>query len=145
MVRKVLGFIPLLEVTTMAINTITLNTYLVRAADGSIDHAATTLKFQGDLLNYEAERELESATVGEAVNAVFDQFKGARLNMPAVTSYALSRLNVQPENFKTLTEKVQGYIRDHAGERGTGALFSIAKGKSGGVCRWADQPVKSAE
>jgi hypothetical protein len=129
----------------MAINTITLNTYLVRAADGSIDHDATTLKFQGDLLKYEAERETEAETVGAAVNAVFDQFKGTRLNMPAVTSYALTHLNVQPENFKTLTERVQGFIRDHSGERESGALFSIAKGKHGGVCRWADQPVKPAE
>lgn len=123
--------------------TITMNTYLVRAANGGIDHEATCLKFAGDLLKYEAERETENAVVGDAVGAVFDQFKGARLNMPAVVSYSLTRLNVQPANYKTLADRVHSYIQDHAGPRESGALFSIAKGKNGGVCRWADCPEKT--
>ena len=127
----------------MALNTITLNTYLVRASDGSIDHDATLAKFRGDLLKYSVERDLESETVGAAVNAVFDQFPGARLNMLAVTSYALTHLNVQPENFKSLSDRVVGYIRDHAGNRESGALFHIGKGKGGGCWRWADVPEKS--
>ena len=121
---------------------ITLQSYCVRNADGSIDLDATVTKFSGDLLRFQTERELEAEAVGVAVNAVFDQFPGAKLNMPAVTSMALQKLNVQPENFKTLTEKVQGYIRDRAGDRESGALYHIGKGKGGGVVRWADVPVK---
>jgi hypothetical protein len=125
--------------------TISLQTYCVRNSDGSIDLDGTVAKFSGDLLRFQTERELEAEAVGEAVNAVFDQYPGAKLNMPAVTSMALQRLNVQPENFKTLTEKVQGYIRDRAGERDSGAPFHIGKGKGGGVCRWADQPEPKPE
>jgi hypothetical protein len=125
--------------------TINLATYSIRAADGSIDLEATAEKFAADLLRFQAECETEAATIGAAIHAVFDQYPGARLNMPAVTSMALQRLNVQPENFKILTEKVQGYIRDHAGDRASGALFGIGKGKGGGVCRWADVPEKTEE
>ena len=65
--------------------------------------------------------------------------------MPAVTSMALTRMNVQPENFKILTDKVQDYIRENAGTRASGALFSIAKGKGGGVRRWSDTPLNDEE
>lgn len=125
--------------------TINLQSYVVRNPDGSIDLDGTERKFSGDLLRFQTERELEAESVGEAVGAVFDKYPGAKLNMPAVTSMALQNLNVQPENFKTLTEKVQSYIRDRAGERNTGAIFHIGKGKGGGVCRWADQPEPKPE
>ena len=120
--------------------TINLQSYCVRNPDGSIDLDGTERKFSGDLIRFQTERELEAEAVGFAVNAVFDQYPGVKLNMPAMTSMALQRLNVQPENFKSLTEKVQEYIRDRAGERDSGAPFHIGKGKGGGVFRWADQP-----
>ena len=95
--------------------TINLQSYCVRNPDGSIDLDGTERKFSGDLIRFQTERELEDEAVGAAVNAVFDQYPGAKLNMPAITSMALQKLNVQPENFKTLTEKVQGYIRERSG------------------------------
>jgi hypothetical protein len=116
---------------------INLNTYVVRVG-GSIDRDATCAKFARDLLAFQAKMETETEAVGAAVNAVFDQFPGARLNMPALVNYALQRLNVQPENFRILSEKVQNYVRDHAGASESGALFHIGKGKGGGVFRWSD-------
>jgi len=118
---------------------INLNTYVVRAGNGSIDLDATCAKFAKDLLAFQAEMETENEAVGAAVNAVFDQFPGARINMPALVNYSLQRLNVQPENFRILSEKVQNYVRDRAGARESGALFHIGKGKGGGVSRWSDQ------
>ena len=126
----------------MAINTITLNTFLVRDSNGSIDHEATLDKFQTNLLQYEVERDLEAQTIGEAVHAVFDEFKGVSLNMPALTSFALKRLNVQPETFTSLSKKVGDYIRDNAGDRDSGASFKVGKGKGGGCRRWSDTPEK---
>lgn len=117
--------------------TINLSSYVVRTDDGSIDHDATVAKFSGELVRYAAECETEAAAIGVHVNAVFDQYRGANLNMPALTSMTLTRLNCQPEAFKVLTEKVQGYIRDRAGE---GGAFTISKGKGGGVRRVADLP-----
>ena len=122
--------------------TINLATFAVRDSDGELDLSATVTKFEGALLAYQAERETELATIGAAVHAVFDAHKGTNINMPAVTSLALQKLNVQPETYKALSERVQSFVRDNAGERESGAIFGIAKGKGGGCCRWEDVPVK---
>lgn len=112
-----------------------ITSFIVRAADGSIDHEASVSQFAGALLKYEAERETEMATVAGAVNALFDQYKGARLNTPFLVGEALRRLNAQPENYKTLSERVTEFVR-------TSPQFTIGKGKGGGVARIADLPTK---
>lgn len=105
--------------------------YTVRNADGSIDHEGTLAKFAGDLLRFEAERELEREVIANAVHALFDKHLGKRLNTPFVVGEALKALNAQPENYKVLTEKVQDFIR-------TSPDFHTGKGKGGGVARLCD-------
>lgn len=129
---------------------ISISNYAVRSVDGGIDHEATLAKFAGDLLAFEVEQEEEASTIGAAVHALFDQFRGARLNMPYLTGEVLRRLNATPDNYKTLTEKVQGFVRSQSqGESfddGTveypQSVFVIGKGKGGGVARRADIPAK---
>lgn len=116
-------------------STITLNTYVVRASNGSIDHEATIAKFEGDLNTFAAAREKEDSLIAEALHGIFDSHKGKRIPMPFLTSEVLRVLNVQPENFKSLSEKVQEYVRACDD-------FSIGKGKGGGVGRACDLPVK---
>lgn len=123
----------------------TLTVALVRGDDGSIDESASLDAFQDALATHIAERELEQGTISKAVSAVFDSHKGTRCNMPYVVSQALVALNAQPANYKVLTERVQAYIRENAGEeRSSGKLFKIGKGKGGGVTRWSDTPEKPA-
>ena len=132
---------------------IMLSIALVRGVDGSIDQDACLAGCKTAITKYVAERETEEATIALAVNDLFDEHKGARLNMPYVQNEALRRLNVQPENFKTLSERVAQYVRDHAqGEKAEDgsferpdSLFLINKGKGGGVARRADLPVKTDE
>jgi hypothetical protein len=121
--------------------TINLSTFVVRDSAGAFDLNATMDKFEDSLLAFQSELETEQATIGAAVHAVFDSHKGKPLTMPTVTNYTLNNLNVQSENFTVLFEKVKNYIRQNAGERGS-SVFSIAKGKGGGVSRWVDVPVK---
>lgn len=129
---------------------IVIASYAVRSSNGSIDHDSTLAKFAGDLLAFEAMQEAESANIGAAVHALFDKFKGARLNMPFVTGEVLRALNATPDNYKALTEKVQGFVRrESQGEvfdDGTverpNSTFVIGKGKGGGVARRADLPRK---
>jgi hypothetical protein len=124
--------------------------YVVRFIDGSIDHDATVDKFSGDLLRFEAERETEMAVISQAVHALFDQFKGVRMNTPYVTGEVLRRLNVQPENYKTLHDKVVDFIRsssqgktlDDGSVECPNSVFVIGKGKGGGIARRADLPTK---
>ena len=122
--------------------------YVVRFTDGSIDQDGTIEKFASDLIRYEAERETEMATIGSAVHALFDQFLGARLNTPYVTGEVLRRLNVQPENYKVLHDKVVDFIRSNSqgktADDGTvenpSSVFVIGKGKGGGIARRCDLP-----
>lgn len=119
--------------------TINLASFVVRDSDGSIDTLATVAKFEGVLAQFQVERETELATIGAAVHAVFDQYKGATLNMPALVSLSLQKLNVQAETYKALHERVVAFVHDNAGENG---LFRISKGKGGGVVRVCDVPAK---
>lgn len=120
---------------------------LVLGSDGKTDKAAT-LASCGDAIDlYTAERETEEATIADAVGALFDEHKGAALNMPYVCNEACRSLNVQPANFKALTERVAEYVREHAQGEKVGETwerpeseFVISKGKGGGVRRRADIP-----
>lgn len=104
--------------------------------DGLVDQAASEKAFRTALVKYTAERETELSSIADAVGAVFDAHKGASINMPAVAHYALTGLNAQPENFKTLETRVMEYVRENA--KGDSSIFVIAKGKKGGVTRRAD-------
>jgi hypothetical protein len=123
----------------------TLSITLVRASDGSVDESGTLDACKSAVRKYVAERETEQATIAAAVGEVFDTLAGGRANMPYCINEALRRLNVQPENFKALSERTAEYIRQHAGDRDSGALFHIGKGKLGGVTRWEDQPLPVAK
>jgi len=122
------------------------------------DLAANVTAFRSAYLAFVAEREIEDAAIGDAVHAVFDQYRSASINMPALAGFALQRLNVQPENFKALEARIMDYVRENAdrheksdkagvviqaAEPPRTRTFVIAKGKGGGVRRWADQPVKA--
>lgn len=114
---------------------INIASYVVFGSNGSVDHEATLAKFSGDLSRYEAEREVESTTIGAAVHALFDKHIGKRIPMPFVQGEVLKALNAQPENYKVLTEKVTDYVR-------TSPEFDTAKGKGGGCGRLSDLPAK---
>jgi hypothetical protein len=120
-------------------NTITIN--LVRDESGALDVEASVAGARADILNYQANRETETATIALAVAEVFAKFPAARLNMPVVRSMTLHALNAQPENFQALGDRVLDYVRENAGEKRTdGKLFKISKGKGGGVRLWSDVP-----
>jgi hypothetical protein len=129
-----------------------LSIALVLGSDGKTDKAATLASCSDAIDKYTAERETEEETISEAVHALFDQHKGARLNMPYVVGECLRTLNVQPANFKPLSEKVAQYVRDNSqGEKAEDgsvarpdSLFLIGKGKGGGVARRCDLPPPAA-
>ena len=123
----------------------TLLINLVRFEDGSIKVDGTLDAAHSQLLNHIAARETETATIAAAVDELFTDKLGARLNMPYVVSQCQQKLNAQPENFKALGERVAQYVRDNAGPRESGKLFNIGKGKGGGVTRHSDQPEPAAK
>lgn len=123
--------------------TITLT--LALDSDGTVDEGASLSACQAEIRKYKAARETEQEVIGEAVHAVFDSLAGAKANMPYVVNSALRALNAQPESFKLLSERVSQYIRDNAGEAGSGKAFAIVRGKGGGAMRWCDQAAPAPE
>lgn len=109
-----------------------LSGYVVRDTNGAVDMDATVLKFRTDLDAHLAARAERDSQIADAVNAVFDQYRGANINLPALETLALSKLGADPSNYGELAEALRSYIKDNSGE---GGAFKVAKGKGGGCHR----------
>lgn len=122
---------------------ITLSTYAVKHTDGSIDTAGTLAKFSSDLDTFVSLQAADTEAVAQAVSDTFDANKGVRINMPYLVNQALPLLGVTSATHKSLTERVQAYVRSNADGKGAD-LFSIEKGKNGGCARKSDIPAAPA-
>lgn len=128
---------------------LSITTTLVINGD-QIDQAASTAAFHTNLVKLVAERETQTEQIRDAVEALFDQYRGTSINMPAIASMTCQHLNAQPETFKVLSERVLAYVRENAQGKalpdGTyerpDSLFVIEKGKGGGCYRRADHVAK---
>jgi hypothetical protein len=119
--------------------TFNIATDSVRDNSGHVDVSLTTDKFTALVMKYVTEHELEQTTISDAVNAVFDEHLGKRLNMPCLLTATLGVLNVQPENFGVLRDRVHKFVQNNASDkRDDNRPFRVAKGKNGGVCRWTE-------
>lgn len=123
----------------LVLSAATFAAFLVRAEDGSPDVAATEEKFSEQLAEYLLKAEGEEGKIADAVSAIFEENKGKRLPMPALLAMTAQKLNVSFEDYKATSEKVGEYVRRNAGDKESGAIFGIGKGKVGGVLRWADE------
>lgn len=125
--------------------TFNIETDSVRDSSGNVDVNRTMDKFHGLVMKHQTDRELEQSTISDAVNAVFDLHPGKRLNMPCLLTAVLGVLNVQPENFGVLRDRVHKFVHDNSSnKRDDNRSFRVAKGIHGGVCRWSEyvEPVK---
>jgi hypothetical protein len=72
-------------------------------------------------------------SIRRAVAAIFDEHKGAHINLPAVVVLTMSRLDVTPENYATVSQMVANYVRNSP-------RYLVLSGKVGGVMRVKDMP-----
>jgi uncharacterized cupredoxin-like copper-binding protein len=125
---------------------------LVTDSEDRIDVDATLALAQEQLVNYKTNIETEDFTVKEAVDYVFDNNRGVRMNMEFIVGQALNHLNVQSGNYQTLKTK----IHDHISGNGQGktltkatkdspavvenpnSLYIIGRGRGAGTVRRAD-------
>jgi len=138
----------------------TLSAFVVRGEDGRLDSDATVAKFVDRLAEWESAVEKEDSAIAAAVHEVFDTkiVKGGSLNMDAIVTFAIPALNPNSDNFAILRDRIKDWVRTNAdqpakkskdgktvlveAEAPRTRAFSIAKGKGGGVRRWADVAVK---
>lgn len=125
--------------------TVVLSAFVARTPEGNIDHQATTNKFASLLQRYEAERETENEELVHAINAVFDDHPGTRMNSPYVLNQALLvKMGCQPSELPILTKRGKEYLQSNTGERGQ-AIFGMVRGPGGGCVRWSDVPEEKKE
>ena len=118
---------------------INLSKFIVRHSDGSFDLDGTLQALTPEIVTVVEKEDSQYADISKAVHAVFDMFKGTRLNTAAVVSFSMQHLMVTPESAGDVTTKVQDYIKNNSGERGE-SLFWTRRGRNGGVKRWSDTP-----
>jgi hypothetical protein len=123
-----------------------LSKFVVRT-NGAVDKAATLVAFNLALDAVIVKDAETTGKVGEAVNAVFDEYKGAAINMPALCGMVCTKLSADKDTFQDLSDAAKSYVQNNAQgdkDKTTGtvenpeSLFVIAKGRGGGVRRRAD-------
>lgn len=113
------------------INSINISINPIRSEAGTID-LEKTLTAVAEYLTLRAEQEKRiSEGVSVAVHAVFEQYKGKTLAMPAAINYTVGVMGVPLDQYAETAEAIGEWIR-HSPE------FKIAKGKGGGVSRICD-------
>jgi hypothetical protein len=112
-----------------------INGCVVLATDGTISVKAT-LKNVGDAItHFNTSFANDLDVVGAAVESVFDQYKGTTITTPTLASLAVARLHdIQPTDWAKMEERVKAYV----GAQVAGGLFTVTKGRNGGVTRLAD-------
>lgn len=109
-----------------------------------VDVAATTAAFQAELTKISAESEAYNTVIASAVSQVFDAHRGARLTTFAICQEVCVVLGTEPEKVAATKRDVTAYIRANSGDSGS-ALFGSKRGVSGGVVRWSDAVIPTAQ
>jgi hypothetical protein len=100
--------------------------------EASLTNVAAALASANELYSNDAE------AVGAAVSSVFDQYKGAFVQMPALVTLTVGKLNLTTiDSINAMSERVKDYIGANSGE---GGLYDVRKGR--GVGRVTDVPVR---
>jgi hypothetical protein len=122
--------------------------FLVYNAAGSVDLEATCAKFREVALKYSAGQEAEVGFIAACIAEVFAQYKGARLNVAAITSNTIQKMAAKnsslgdPTLFSALSKRVGEVLKDLSGDEDT-KPYGVTRGPAGGhFCR-ADQAPKT--
>jgi hypothetical protein len=119
-------------------------------------------KYRAVARQYIAKQLAETELVGQCMTALFDQYKGANLNLDFIKSQTVQRMTKihpelnEPALFATLSARVEDYLHENCDQPAvapkgdkpgrdaiTDRTYAMRKGKGGGFCRKADCPEKA--
>lgn len=106
---------------------------------GNIDIQASVDQFRTNLEEYAVLQAADLETVGNAVEAVFDEYKGTRLNLPVLASFAAAKIGTTPKTHQDVCERVMTYVRSAKDK------YVIGKGRTGGAARLKDLPAPAPQ
>lgn len=112
--------------------------FLVRTADGNIDHDASVEKFASELSQYEKDSSVPTDSLTKIINDIFDENPGKPLTKFA--QYVMTRVpNVTPGNQPYWERAIKHTLDSMTGEYGEpGAVIYSSKGQGGGTFRWSE-------
>lgn len=122
--------------------------FLVHAEDGKIDLNASVEKFREVALRHIANQEGEDGLILSCLGEVFDQYKGARMNVQAITSMTIQKMSAKnpglgdPSLFSILSKRIAEVLRVLTGDEDN-KPFNMVQGKAGGHYRKSDQVAKA--
>jgi hypothetical protein len=124
--------------------------FLVYTA-GLVDLEASDRKFHDAALLFKVQNEADEDVVLSSINALYDQYKGASLNVAAICSGVISLMGktnsvfANPQLFGTLSKRVTDVLdaNTEPKERAEGDTkvytFAVRRGPGGGHMRISDQ------
>ena len=129
------------------------------SVDGKVDLEASTAKYRSSCLQYIAKQESDTALVSECMTSLFDQFRGANLNLNFIKSQTVTLMGKKvpelkdPGLFSILSSKVEDYLHENCNQPAVAAkddkpaveaitdrTYDMRKGAGGGFFRCSDRP-----
>jgi hypothetical protein len=130
--------------------------------DGKVNLEASVERFRSSALKHIAGQEAQDGLIVQCMTSLFDQYKGANLNLDYIKSQTVERMGKavpelkEPSLFSILSARVETLLHDNcnqpaveakgdkpAVEAITGRTYDMRKGKGGGFYRVSDQAVKA--
>lgn len=123
-----------------ASNFVNFPQYVVRNDDDSVNLDATRKKFDNDLQNFVAKRELELNRVRDTLNTFLDQNKTVRLNVDYVVSQVTHLLGATPTNHAIIKKFVHTFLTENSKvTEGKTPEYYVPRGRTDlGVMRYSD-------
>ncbi len=109
-------------------NTVDLVSFIVRNADASVDTEGTLVRFAEYLAEWERATCEANATLGTAINAVFDANPGRRLSADYIAGQVLPALGATPETWGETEKALVAWLK-------ASPEFDSRVGKGGGWAR----------
>lgn len=126
--------------------------------EGRVDLEASVSKFRGSALKHLAGQEAQDGLIKDCIASLFDEFKGANLNLSYIKSQTVERMGKKvaemkdPALFSVLSARVEEVLHENtnrdaaeatekraAVEEISGRIYSVRKGPNGGFYRLSDQ------
>jgi len=130
--------------------------------DGKVNLEASVDRFRSSALKFIAGQEAQDSLIMQCMTGLFDQYKGANLNLDYIKSQTVERMGKavpdlkDPGLFSILSTRVEAILHENcdqpaveakgdkpAVEAITGRVYAMRKGKGGGFYRNADQTPKA--
>jgi len=107
---------------------------IVRSEEGLVDVDASVAKFAVFVANLKEQEDKDIARVLTGLNTVFDKNKGVRLEVPTVVNLTMAELGCSVTEYKDLSKLAHEILSNNK------KIFSVKRGRGGGVGRVADLP-----